>query len=81
LFALEIDTDTRDEAGLSDAQLVDAMVGFERLAAWAQARQAHMLAEFARRRPAAAPATTRRWWPPTNRARWAATPPTRSGWR
>jgi hypothetical protein len=40
LFALEIDSDTRDEAGLSDAQLVDAMVGFERLAGWAQARQA-----------------------------------------
>jgi Domain of unknown function (DUF222) len=51
LFALEIDSDTRDEAGLSDAQLVDAMVGFERLAAWAQARQARVLAEFARRRP------------------------------
>ncbi|QYN39264.1 HNH endonuclease [Pseudonocardia sp. DSM 110487] len=51
LFALEIDSDTREVAGLSDAQLVDAMVGFERLAAWAQARQARVLAEFARRRP------------------------------
>src|SRR5437867_720937 len=51
LFALEIDADTRCEAGLSDAQLIDAMVGFERLAAWAQARQSRMLAEFARRRP------------------------------
>jgi hypothetical protein len=36
---------------LSDAQLIDAMVGFERLAGWAQARQARVLAEFARRRP------------------------------
>jgi hypothetical protein len=51
LFALEIDSDTRCEAGLSDAQLIDAMVGFERLAAWAEARQARVLAEFARRRP------------------------------
>jgi hypothetical protein len=51
LFALEIDTDTRCEAGLSDAQLIDAMVGFERVAAWAEARQARILAEFARRRP------------------------------
>ena len=51
LFALEIDSDTRDVVGLSDAQLVDAVVGFERLAAWAQARQARVLAEFARRRP------------------------------
>jgi hypothetical protein len=51
LFALEIDTDTRFEDGLSDAQLIDAMVGFERLAGWAEARQARVLAEFARRRP------------------------------
>ncbi|MHA6616146.1 HNH endonuclease signature motif containing protein [Pseudonocardia sp. DLS-67] len=51
LFALEIDADTGDEAGLSDAQLIDAVVGFERLAGWAQARQARLLAEFARRRP------------------------------
>jgi hypothetical protein len=51
LFALEIDTDTRDATGLTDAQLIDAMVGFERLASWAQARQARVLAEFARRRP------------------------------
>jgi hypothetical protein len=51
LFALEIDSDTREVAGLSDAQLVDAMFGFERLAGWAQARQARILAEFARRRP------------------------------
>jgi hypothetical protein len=27
------------------------MVGFERLAAWAEARQARLVAEFARRRP------------------------------
>jgi hypothetical protein len=51
LFALEIDTDTQCEDALSDAQLIDAMVGFERLAGWAQARQARLLAEFTRRRP------------------------------
>jgi hypothetical protein len=51
MFALEIDADTRYESGLSDAQLIDAMVGFERVAAWAEARQARVLAEFARRRP------------------------------
>jgi hypothetical protein len=50
-FALEIDADTGVESGLSDAQLIDAVVGFERLTGWAQARQARLLAEFARRRP------------------------------
>ncbi|MFD1531178.1 hypothetical protein [Pseudonocardia aurantiaca] len=51
IAALELDVDTADPAGLSDAQLIDAMVGFERQAAWAQARQARIVAEFARRRP------------------------------
>jgi hypothetical protein len=36
---------------LSDAELIDTVVGFERVAAWAGARQAALLAEFARRRP------------------------------
>ena len=51
IAALELDVDTADPAGLSDAQLIDAMVGFGRQAAWAQARQARIVAEFARRRP------------------------------
>ncbi|GAA1282840.1 HNH endonuclease signature motif containing protein [Pseudonocardia aurantiaca] len=51
IAALELDVDTADPACLSDAQLIDAMVGFERQAAWAQARQARIVAEFARRRP------------------------------
>ena len=38
IAALELDVDTADPAGLSDAQLIDAMVGFERQAAWAEAR-------------------------------------------
>ncbi|GAA5136391.1 hypothetical protein GCM10023320_67430 [Pseudonocardia adelaidensis] len=56
LFALEIDSDTCDEAGLSDAQLIDAVVGFERVTGWAEARQARLLAEFARRRSGDDPA-------------------------
>ena len=48
---MEIDADTSVESGLSDEQLIDAVVGFERLTGWAQARQARLLAEFARRRP------------------------------
>ncbi|HYH32059.1 MAG TPA: hypothetical protein VD903_16930 [Pseudonocardia sp.] len=50
-LALEMDTDTRAVVQLDDAELVDAMVGWERLTSWAQARQARVLAEFARRRP------------------------------
>src|ERR1700754_1237725 len=49
--AFELDTDTTDPSRLSDAQLIDAMVGCERTAAWAEARQARLMAEFARRRP------------------------------
>jgi hypothetical protein len=51
LFAWELDSDAGDVAGLSDAQLIDTVAGFERLTGWAQARQARLLAEFARRRP------------------------------
>jgi len=40
-----------DPAALSDAELIEAVVGWDRLASWAQARQARLLAEFARRRP------------------------------
>ncbi|HEV2089187.1 MAG TPA: DUF222 domain-containing protein [Cryptosporangiaceae bacterium] len=36
---------------MSEADLIDCIVGFERVASWAQARQARLLAEFARRRP------------------------------
>jgi hypothetical protein len=49
--AFELDTDTTDPCRLSDAQLIDAMVGCERTAAWAEARQARLMAEFAKRRP------------------------------
>jgi Domain of unknown function (DUF222)/HNH endonuclease len=50
--AFELDADTTDPSRLSDAQLIDAMVGCERTAAWAEARQARLMAEFAKRRPA-----------------------------
>lgn len=72
--AAGLDTHTADPTSLTDAGLVEAIVGFERLAGWAQARQTRLLAEFA------APVTTPPWWPPTNRAPSAGSPPTRSGW-
>ncbi len=37
--------------GLSSFDLLEAIAGWERLVAWAQARQAEVIAEFARRRP------------------------------
>jgi hypothetical protein len=49
--ALELDHGTVDPARLSDADLIDTIVGFERVATWAGARQARLMAEFARRRP------------------------------
>ncbi len=51
LLALDLDSSTADPAVMSDAGLIDAIIGWERVAAWAQARQARLLAEFARRRP------------------------------
>ena len=50
-FALELDTATAAPQDLDDAALVSAIVGFDRVASWAAARQARLLAEFARRRP------------------------------
>lgn len=49
IFALETDMATVDPAALADAELVDGIVGWERIAAWARARQYALLAEFARR--------------------------------
>lgn len=49
--ALELDQASTDPAGLSDAELIEAVVGFDRIESWAAARQARLLAEFARRRP------------------------------
>ena len=49
--AVELQAATADPAGLSDAELIDAVVGYDRLTGWVQARQVRVLAEFARRRP------------------------------
>ncbi|HYT10281.1 MAG TPA: DUF222 domain-containing protein, partial [Mycobacteriales bacterium] len=43
--------DTTSAAGLGDPDLIDAIAGWERLAAWAAAGQLAALAEFAHRRP------------------------------
>jgi hypothetical protein len=51
-FALELDDSTSDAAVLSDTALIEAIVGFDRLASWAAARQARLIAELTRRRPA-----------------------------
>jgi hypothetical protein len=58
-LALELDHSTADPAGLSDATLIDTVIGFDRVASWASARQARLLAEFARRRPGDHPLATR----------------------
>ncbi len=50
LFALELDTALKyDSTAFSAADLIDAAIGFERIAAWAAAQQARVLAEFDRR--------------------------------
>jgi hypothetical protein len=69
VFGLELDFATRDPGWLPDAELVDAAVGFDRLIAWASARQSAVLAEFARRggdgsiRPVTAAVPAREWAP------------------
>ena len=50
-LALDLDSATADPARLSDDTLIEAMIGFDRLASWAAARQARLLAELVRRRP------------------------------
>ena len=49
-WRVELDQYFSDPSSLSDPALVDAIVGYERLAAWAQARQARLIAELASRR-------------------------------
>lgn len=51
-LALELDTATGDPATLPEAELIDAIAGFEKLISWAGVRQSVLLAEFARRRRA-----------------------------
>ncbi|MGH4025821.1 MAG: DUF222 domain-containing protein [Pseudonocardiaceae bacterium] len=58
-LALELDHSSVDPARLSDAELIDSVVGFDRVSSWALARQARVLAEFARRRPGDHPLAAR----------------------
>lgn len=54
--ALDLDLATELPEALTDAELVDGIVAYERIAAWAAARQHALLAEFAGR-PDAGPAS------------------------
>ncbi|GAA3244828.1 HNH endonuclease signature motif containing protein [Pseudonocardia petroleophila] len=66
-FGLELDLATTDVSLLTDADLVDAVVGFEAMVSWAAARQFAVLAEFARRggdgsiRPVTTAVPAREW--------------------
>ena len=60
-LALDLDSATADPARLSDDTLIEAMIGFDRLGSWAAARQARLLAELARRRPADRAPYSARW--------------------
>jgi hypothetical protein len=60
-LALDLDTATADPAQLTDHTLIEAIVGFDRLASWALARQARLLAELARRRPTDTAPHSARW--------------------
>ena len=60
-LALDLDIGTADAAHLSDESLVEAIVGFDRLTSWAQARQARLLDELASRRPADRAPVSARW--------------------
>ena len=60
-LALDLDSATADPARLTDHTLIEAIVGFDRLASWAAARQARLLAELARRRPTDQAPYSARW--------------------
>ena len=60
-LALDLDSATTDPPRLSDDTLIEAMIGFDRLASWAAARQARLLAELARRRPTDKAPHSARW--------------------
>src|SRR6185295_15204146 len=51
-LALELDSGTADPRVMSDMTLIESIVGFDRITSWAAARQARLLAQLARRRPA-----------------------------
>ena len=49
--ALELQSATGNPTQLTDAEVIEAIRGYDHVASWAAARQARMLAEFAHRRP------------------------------
>lgn len=49
--ALELQSATLNPTELTDAEVIEAVRGYDHVASWAAARQARMLAEFAHRRP------------------------------
>jgi Domain of unknown function (DUF222)/HNH endonuclease len=50
-LGVELDQASAVPAALSDTDLIEGVIAFDRMASWAGARQAALLAEFARRRP------------------------------
>ena len=61
-LALDLDSATADPASCSTTHtLIEAMVGFDRVASWAAARQARLLAELAARRPTDQAPYSARW--------------------
>jgi hypothetical protein len=50
-LGVELDQAGAVPAALSDIDLIEGVIAFDRMASWAGARQAALLAEFARRRP------------------------------
>lgn len=51
-LAMYLEAGCGDLTRLTDAELLDAAIGYERSSAWSAAQQARVLAEFGRRRPA-----------------------------
>ncbi len=60
-LALDLDAATADPAAIDDHTLIEAIIGFDRITSWAQARQARLLAELARRRPTDTAPHSARW--------------------
>jgi Domain of unknown function (DUF222)/HNH endonuclease len=60
-LALDLDIATADPSQLSDHTVIEALVGFDRVASWATARQARLLAELAARRPTDRAPNSARW--------------------
>ena len=60
-LALDLDVAAADPKGLDDPTLIEAIVGFDRVASWAAARQARLLDALAARRPTDKAPYSARW--------------------